>query len=132
SHAELMRTVCLWSGGKDAAYALFELQGTDNVTVERLLTTVSAATNRSSMHGVRRELYDRQADALGLPIEFVELPPEPTNETYEEVMDEYANRGIERIGWQNQKASITTIRFPSVFAGDDLTAFTFWRSVMTD
>jgi uncharacterized protein (TIGR00290 family) len=96
-----MRAVCSWSGGKDAAYALSELQQKSMVTVEGLLTTVSTATNRSSMHGVHRELYDRQADALGLPIEFVELPPEPTNEAYEEamaaVMDEYANRGIKRV-----------------------------------
>ncbi len=91
--------LCSWSGGKDAAYALFEVQQSTDVAVEGLLTTVSAETNRSSMHGVRRELYDRQADALGLPIEFVELSPESTNEAYEkamaEVMEEYANRGIE-------------------------------------
>jgi uncharacterized protein (TIGR00290 family) len=96
-----MRTVCSWSGGKDAAYALSELQQSADVAVEELLTTVSAETNRSSMHGVRRELYGRQAEAIGIPIKFVEPPPKPTNETYEEVMaevmDEYAKRGIERV-----------------------------------
>ena len=96
-----MRAVCSWSGGKDAAYALGELERTGDVTVEGLMTTVSAATNRSTMHGVRRELYERHADALGLPVEFVTLPPDPTNEIYEERMAEATNdwaaRGIERI-----------------------------------
>ncbi len=98
-----MRTVLSWSGGKDAAYALAEMSREADVTVEGLLTTIGADTNRSSMHGVRRELYERQAAAMGIPIEFVELPAETTNETYERTMaaviDEYANRGIERIAF---------------------------------
>ena len=55
------------------------------------------------MHGVRRELYERQAEVVGLPIEFVELPTDPTNEAYERAMaaaiEDYANRGIERIAF---------------------------------
>lgn len=98
-----MRAVSSWSGGKDAAFALSVMQQSSDMEVEGLLTTVSTETNRSSMHGVRRELYDRQATALELPIEYVELPTESTNETYEKtmatVMDEYANRGIERIAY---------------------------------
>ena len=92
--------VCSWSGGKDAAYALYEIQASD-VVVEELMTTISAETGRSSMHGVRPELYERQAKALGLPIRFVELPAEATTETYEETMadliEQYTNRDIERI-----------------------------------
>ena len=98
-----MRTVLSWSGGKDAAYALDEMRRDEDVTVEGLLTTVAADTGRSSMHGVRRELYERQAAALGLPIEFVELPSDPTNEAYERAMaaviEEYANSGIECIAF---------------------------------
>ncbi|WP_049998057.1 Dph6-related ATP pyrophosphatase [Halococcus sediminicola] len=98
-----MRTVLSWSGGKDAAYALAEMRRADSVTVKGLLTTVAADTGRSSMHGVRRELYERQAAALDLPIEFVELPTEPTNEAYERVMaaaiESYATRGIDRIAF---------------------------------
>jgi uncharacterized protein (TIGR00290 family) len=99
----MTRAVCSWSGGKDAAYTLYEIQQTDDVAVEGLLTTVSTETNRSSMHGVRRELYNRQSEALGFPIEFVTLPAEATNEAYEEamaeVMAECANRGIERVAF---------------------------------
>jgi uncharacterized protein (TIGR00290 family) len=97
------RTVLSWSGGKDAAYALAEMQRTEDVAVEGLLTTIAADTNRSSMHGVRRELYERQAEAIGLSIEFVELPPETTNEAYERAMatvvENYADQGIERIAF---------------------------------
>ena len=112
-------TVLSWSGGKDAAYALLEMgrasagdavgdeddagdANTDGAVVE-LLTTVSADTGRSSSHGVRRELYERQAEAIGLPIRFVELPEDASNEEYEERMAEatadYARRGVERIAF---------------------------------
>jgi uncharacterized protein (TIGR00290 family) len=90
-------TVLSWSGGKDAAYALFELG-----EVTELLTSI-AENGRSSMHGVRRELYDAQADALGIPIRYVELPMECSNEEYAarmaSVMDEYESRGVERIAF---------------------------------
>ncbi len=93
-------TVVSWSGGKDAAYALYTLEGTDAEVVE-LLTTVSEEFDRSSMHGVRRSLYDRQAAAIDLPINCVFLPPEPTNEAYDEVMagvmERYRERGVRRV-----------------------------------
>ena len=97
-------TVLSWSGGKDAAYALWQMRNseTDADPVE-LLTTVSAETDRSSMHGVRRDLYERQADAVGLPIRFVELPEDASNDEYErrmaEVTADYERRGIDRIAF---------------------------------
>lgn len=98
-----MRTISSWSGGKDASYALDEMRRAEDVQVEGLLTTIAADTGRSSMHGVRRDLYERQAAAVGLPIEFVELPTDPTNEAYERAMaaaiENYAARGIERIAF---------------------------------
>ncbi len=91
------RTVLSWSGGKDAAYALYELE-----EVAELLTSIGE-NGRSSIHGVRRELYDAQADALGLPIRYVELPMDCSNEEYESrmagVMAEYESRGIERVAF---------------------------------
>lgn len=92
--------VVAWSGGKDCALALAELQG-DGVDVHELLTTVDRETGRSTMHGVRRGLHEQQAAALGLPINLVELPPEPDNETYEAIMarelDRYRRRGVDRV-----------------------------------
>ncbi|MFC7081779.1 adenine nucleotide alpha hydrolase [Halorussus caseinilyticus] len=97
-----MGTVLSWSGGKDAAYALWKMRESDS-SVRELLTTVSADTDRASMHGVRRGLYERQADAIGLPIRFVELPGDASNDEYEAVMADamadYARRGVERVAF---------------------------------
>lgn len=94
--------VLSWSGGKDAAYALFVLQNAGTEVVE-LLTTINEAYDRSSMHGVRRSLYDRQADAMGLDVNYVRLPPEPSNDEYDEIMarvvEGYRERGVERIAF---------------------------------
>lgn len=96
------KTVLSWSGGKDAAAALAELRSSDHDLVE-LLTTVAEDTGRSSMHGVRRSLYERQAAALGEELRIVTLPPEPENDAYEsimaEVVAEYADRGIDRLAF---------------------------------
>lgn len=96
------KTVLSWSGGKDAAAALAELRSSDHDVLE-LLTTVAADTGRSSMHGVRRDLYERQAAALGEALRIVTLPPEPDNDAYETVMAEvvadYAERGVDRIAF---------------------------------
>jgi len=95
-------TVLSWSGGKDAARALHELRdrGAD---VDALLTTIGAETGRSSMHGVHRSLYERQAAALDEALQIVELPPAPDNDTYETVMatvvEEHVEAGVERMAF---------------------------------
>ena len=57
-----------WSGGKDAAWALHELQQRDDIEVVALLSTLTEGYERSSMQGVRREVLQAQADAIGLPL----------------------------------------------------------------
>jgi diphthamide synthase (EF-2-diphthine--ammonia ligase) len=71
-----------WSGGKDSALALWALrrQGREP---EALITTVTEGFDRVSMHGVRRDLLARQADALGIPLVEVVIPPVCVNEIYE-------------------------------------------------
>jgi uncharacterized protein (TIGR00290 family) len=75
-----------WSSGKDSAYALSELRRTGAVEVVRLLTTVSGDFERVSMHGVREELLDAQASAVGLPLVKVRISYPCPNETYERAM----------------------------------------------
>ncbi|HVH11165.1 MAG TPA: hypothetical protein VM736_15330, partial [Gemmatimonadales bacterium] len=72
-----------WSGGKDSALALREIVRVGAYQVTALLTTVTAEYERVSMHGVRRSLLHRQADALGLPLHEVVIPPRATNAQYE-------------------------------------------------
>jgi uncharacterized protein (TIGR00290 family) len=72
------KAALLWSGGKDSALALHHArQDHPELAVVKLVTCVSQAYDRVSMHGVRRQLVEDQADALGLPLEIVAVPGHP-------------------------------------------------------
>lgn len=71
-----------WSGGKDSALTLWTLR-LQGVEPEALITTVTDAYDRISVHGVRRELLGRQADAVGIPLVEVRIPPACVNDVYE-------------------------------------------------
>jgi uncharacterized protein (TIGR00290 family) len=76
-----------WSGGKESALALWTLRRR-LLEPEALITTVTQSYERISMHGVRRELLARQAEALGIPLVEVVIPPSCVNEIYEARMAE--------------------------------------------
>lgn len=63
-----------WSGGKDSALALYRIQQRDDYAITALLTTLNGAYGRVSMHGVRQELIQAQADRMGLPLHTLALP----------------------------------------------------------
>jgi uncharacterized protein (TIGR00290 family) len=90
-------TVALsWSGGKDSALALWTLRRRQ-LEPHALITTVTEGYDRISMHGVRRELLERQAEALGLPLVEVVIPPACVHEVYEARMAEaFAARALSR------------------------------------
>ena len=98
--SRLKRALLCWSGGKDCAWALQRLRGTD-IQVEGLLTTINEKADRVAMHGVRRELIEEQARSIGLPLWLAPLPWPCPNGRYEEVMAEMCRRamnaGIERM-----------------------------------
>jgi len=104
-----MRTavVMSWSGGKDSAMALHELLRTADYEVVELMATVSEEYRRVSHHGVREELLDAQARAIGIPLEKVYLPSGEssgcTNDVYEaimsQVMERYKARGVETVAF---------------------------------
>jgi uncharacterized protein (TIGR00290 family) len=72
------RTALLWSGGKDSVLALHHARRSHpGLRVVKLVTCLSQAYDRVSMHGVRRELIRQQADALDLPVDFVVIPHHP-------------------------------------------------------
>jgi uncharacterized protein (TIGR00290 family) len=75
--------VLSWSGGKDSAMALRALRQDLLRRVVYLLTTVTEDYDRVSVHGVRRALVEKQADALGLDLFQVMIPATCTNETYQ-------------------------------------------------
>jgi uncharacterized protein (TIGR00290 family) len=82
------KAVMAWSSGKDSAVALWRLQRDTGVEVVGLLTTLTAGYDRISMHGVRQALLEAQAEALGLKVYPVWIPPNANNEVYEERMSQ--------------------------------------------
>jgi len=72
-----------WSGGKDSALALHWLRRHRRIQPRALITTITETYDRASMHGVRRVLIERQAQALGLPLVTVMIPSACPNEVYE-------------------------------------------------
>ena len=63
-----------WSSGKDSAWALHVALQEGEVEIVGLLTTLNQKFGGVARHGVREELLDAQAAALGLPLVKVPLP----------------------------------------------------------
>ncbi len=55
-----------WSGGKDSALSLYHILQNKEYEVEHLLTSLNDSFRRVSMHGVREELLDQQAEHIGI------------------------------------------------------------------
>ncbi|HXT26829.1 MAG TPA: ATP-binding protein [Candidatus Eisenbacteria bacterium] len=99
-----------WSGGKDSALALHALRQRDDVRVTGLLTTVTDDYDRISMHGVRRSLLLRQAEALGLPLHEVRIPPQCINPIYESRMEQALRAQLAE--------GVDTVAFGDIFLQD--------------
>jgi len=103
-----------WSGGKDSAMALHSLLQRSDIHVVALLTTVTEGYERISMHGVRRELLDRQVQSIGLPLHEVRIPPQCVNPIYEARMEEALRVHLEN--------GVQTVAFGDIFL-EDLRAY---------
>jgi uncharacterized protein (TIGR00290 family) len=103
-----------WSGGKDSAMCLYTLQQSQQYELLCLLTSINEAYQRISMHGVRVELLEQQAAAIGLPLVKLMVPEMPSMEMYEKVMSETLVR------LQNQGAEVSV--FGDIFL-EDLRAY---------
>jgi uncharacterized protein (TIGR00290 family) len=75
-----------WSTGKDSAWALHQARLSGKYTIVSLLTTITDPFARVSMHGVREEILDLQAESLGLPVHKVRIPFPCSNEIYAQKM----------------------------------------------
>ena len=105
----MKRALVSWSGGKDCAWALERLRGSD-VEIVALLTTINERFDRVSMHGVRRELVEEQARSIGVPLWIAPLPWPCSNERYEEVMATMCRRAVD--------AGIDSVVFGDLFLED--------------
>ncbi len=96
------KAILSWSGGKDSALALHVIRQSGVYEVSHLLTTVNEGVGRISMHGVRTELLERQAERIGLPLIRIALPSSPELAAYEEVMKE----NLQAVQWRGITAAI--------------------------
>ncbi len=99
-----------WSGGKDSALALYEIQKANSHNVAALLTTITEDYDRISMHGVRRALLEQQAEALELPVKKILIPKDSTNAIYEARMRALLEEGL--------REGIDTVAFGDIFLED--------------
>ena len=99
-----------WSGGKDSALALYHLLKDKEYSVEKLLTNISGEYQRISMHGVREELLEKQAGAIGSPLQKLVLSHEPSMEEYESCMIKTMN--------ELRQQYFTHSIFGDIFLGD--------------
>jgi len=106
-----MRRVRLWwSTGKDSAWALHVLRADPSARVEGLITTVTPEFGRVAVHGTRLEVLEAQAEAVGLPLETVELPWPCTNDDYEAAVAPAVTRA--------EADGITHMAFGDLFLAD--------------
>src|SRR3989442_9726332 len=105
------KVVLSWSGGKDSAMALYELRRSARYEVVALLTTVAGEFDRVSHHGVRVELLEQQAAAVGVALHKLYLPPDRcTNEEYAALME-----GTMR---EYREAGVGAVAFGEIFLGE--------------
>jgi uncharacterized protein (TIGR00290 family) len=99
-----------WSGGKDSAMALASILAGSEYRVAALLTTVTTTYDRISMHGVRRSLLRKQAEALGMELEEVEISANSSNDEYE--------AGMAKALAKHGDLGVTSVVFGDIFLED--------------
>lgn len=100
-----------WSSGKDSAWTLHAVRTAGECEIVGLLTTLNREADRVAMHGVRREILERQADAAGLPLYPVDLPSPCSNDDYERLLGGEIRRLQKSLG-------ISQVIFGDLFLAD--------------
>lgn len=95
-----IKTYFNWSSGKDASLALYYLQQEPNYEIGKLVTIVNGHYNRVSMHGLRVSLLKQQSIELGIPLDIIKLPEDPTMVMYDDLMKS-AIQGYKQEGFQH-------------------------------
>lgn len=62
------KAALFWSGGKDSAFALWQIKQEKQLDIKYLITTVNRNFNRVSMHGLREDVIERQVNETGYPL----------------------------------------------------------------
>ncbi|MHB8475856.1 MAG: Dph6-related ATP pyrophosphatase [Steroidobacteraceae bacterium] len=97
------RVVLSWSGGKDSTMTAYHLLAAQRYEIAALLTTVTEEFDRISMHGVRRDLLERQSESLGIPLHKIMIPKDCPNAIYEarmrQALDHFKAQGITMVAF---------------------------------
>jgi len=86
------------------------LRQRSDVEIAGLMTTVNELYQRVAIHAVRLELLQRQAEAVGLPLQVIDLPSPCTNSQYETAMKEFVGH--------SQQQGIECMAFGDLFLAD--------------
>ena len=116
---------------------LADLRADPRWDVRALMTTITEGEDRISMHGVRRELLERQAKATGLPLVEVPIPPHCVNEVYEQrIAGAFAGaslRGIDHVAYGDLfLEDIRAYREERLLRGGKRGVFPLWRRDTAD
>jgi uncharacterized protein (TIGR00290 family) len=104
------KVIVAWSGGKDSAFALYEILESGSYEVLELLTTVTRDYDRISIHGVRRALVEQQANALGFPLEITFISKGASDAEYENELLKALKR--------QQDSGVSYVMFGDIFLED--------------
>lgn len=105
------KTFLNWSGGKDAAIALYYLIKSNAFKVDCLLTTIDKNTLRISMQGIKVDLLKQQLKSLEPQHStIVEMPQQPSMQQYNSIMN-YELKRLKSEGY-------TTAAYGDIFLDD--------------
>ena len=82
----MKKSIFNWSGGKDSSLGLYHCLKDKDIEIKYLLTTLSEEYKRISMHGVRKELLQLQAENIGIELREIYLPESASLEIYEGII----------------------------------------------
>lgn len=105
----MKKAIFAWSGGKDSALALCYIIEQKEFEILGLMTTLNENFKRISMHGVREESLEKQADSIGLPLIKMWVK--------EGSYDEYENQ-MEKVLLEYKAKGITHVIFGDLFLED--------------
>ncbi len=126
-----------WSSGKDSALALSELQQTGKYNITALLTTVTETFGRVSMHGVRQEFVELQAESMNLELTKVLIPDQASMDQYEtrmgEALAQHKARGVEAVAFGDIfLEDLRKQREDKLAAADMKAIFPIWKRDTTE
>lgn len=104
------KVIVSWSGGKDCALSMYEVIVRGEYEVAGLLTTITPDSDRVDMHDIRHGLIEKQAEALGLPLDMVMISSHTSNADYEPSLADVLKR--------HRDAGVTGVLFGDLFRAD--------------